>query len=90
MNLFQQFVRDAEAGAQYAKWAVDNPGEVARWHGYRDSLLAGNRPAAPVMLTPHGRELIDAGLLYLLSTSRSSIEVCANEVTPVYKVGHGN
>ncbi len=88
MNLFQQFVTDAEAGAQYAKWAHDNPGELSRWVGYRDALLAGGRPVAPVMVTPHGRELIDAGLLYLLTSNRSSVEVCATPITPRYTRGH--
>jgi len=66
---FKRFVADAEAGTQYAKWAHDNPGELARWQTFRDALLAGERPDPPTMLTPHGRELVDAGLVYLDATA---------------------
>ncbi len=88
MTLFDQFVTDAEAGAQYAKWAHDNPGELARWVSYRDAIVAGGRPSAPVMLTPHGRELVDGGLLYLAASRRSGLQVCANSLTPRYTHGH--
>ncbi len=88
MTLFQQFVTDAEAGAQYQKWARDNPGELSRWGVYRDGILAGGRPTAPVMLTPHGRELVDGGLLFLISSRRSSVEVCAGQTRPGYVRGH--
>ncbi len=88
MTLFDQFVTDAEAGAQYAKWAHDNPGELARWQSYRDAIVAGGSPVAPVMLTPHGRELVDAGLMWLLRPPRSGVQVCANQLTPRYTHGH--
>jgi hypothetical protein len=65
---FKRFVKDAEAGSQYAKWAHDNPGELGRWQAFRDLILNGSRPAAPAMLTAHGRELIDAGVQYLDAT----------------------
>ncbi len=87
MTLFEQFVTDAQAGAQYQKWAHDNPGELARWGVYRDAILAGGRPVAPVMATPHGRELVDGGLLYLLQPTRAGVQVCANPVKPTYRRG---
>ena len=59
---FAAFIADAEAGQQYAKWARDNPGELARWQAFRDAVLAGGSPPAPSMTTPHGRELIDAAV----------------------------
>lgn len=60
---FKQFIVDAETGSQYAKWAQQNPGEVARWSAFKSGILAGAFPGAPAMTTPHGRELVDAGLL---------------------------
>jgi len=66
---FQTFVTDAQAGTQYASWARANPGEVARWAPFRDGLLAGGRKIVPAMTTPHGRELVDAGILYLDATA---------------------
>jgi len=60
---FAAFIADAEAGQQYAKWARDNPGELARWQTFRDAVLAGGSPPAPSMTTPHGRELVDAAVL---------------------------
>lgn len=68
---FKQFVADAEAGAQYAAWARDNPVDLGRWHGFRDAILAGARPSRPTMSSPHGRELIDAGVQYLDATAGS-------------------
>jgi hypothetical protein len=65
---FKRFVVDAESGSQYAKWAHDNPGELGRWQAFRDLILAGARPALPVMTTAHGRELVDAGVVYLDAT----------------------
>lgn len=65
---FKQFVSDAEAGDQYKKWAKDNPGELSRWTNFKKAILAGQRPSPPSMVTPHGRELIDAGVLYLHAT----------------------
>jgi hypothetical protein len=59
---FRRFVSDAESGAQYQKWASQNPGELARWQTFRDAVLAGQTPAAPVMTTAHGRELVDAAV----------------------------
>lgn len=66
---FKKFISDAEAGAQYSKWAHDNPGELSRWQSFRDAILAGQRPSAPTMSTPHGNELIDAGVIYLDATA---------------------
>lgn len=68
---FRQFVIDAEAGNQYAQWARQNPGELARWQAFRDAIVTGQRPVPPPMLTPHGRELVDAGKLYLNATAPS-------------------
>lgn len=65
---FRKFVGDAEAGTQYAKWARDNPGDLARWQIVRDAILKGGRPPIPAMLTAHGRELIDVAVLYLNAT----------------------
>lgn len=65
---FKKFVKDAEGGTQFQKWAKDNPGELNRWNLFKNEILKGNRPTAPAMLTPHGRELIDAGILYLHGT----------------------
>jgi hypothetical protein len=68
MNLlddFKRFVTDAQSGSQYTNWAAANPSESARWKTFRDAILAGQRPAPPTMTTAHGRELIDAGVLYL-------------------------
>jgi hypothetical protein len=66
---FRSFVDDAEAGSQYAKWAHDNPGEVTRWSAFADALLAGQRVQPPIMLTRHGEELVDAGVIYLHGTA---------------------
>lgn len=60
---FQRFIHDAEDGQQYAKWAQQNPGDLARWRAYRDAILQGLSPAPPSMSTPHGRELVDAGIM---------------------------
>lgn len=72
---FRRFVTDAEAGAQYAKWAHDNPGDLARWHVVRDAILAGGRPPLPAMLTPRGRELIDAAREHLDATAPAALRV---------------
>lgn len=66
---FRSFVDDAQTGTQYQKWARDNPGEVTRWSSFRDALLSGQRVQPPIMLTPHGEELVDGGVLYLHATA---------------------
>lgn len=65
LDAFKKFVFDAESGQQFSKWAHDNPGEVQRWNGFRDAVIAGEKPLTPVMKTPHGWELVDAGNIYL-------------------------
>jgi hypothetical protein len=75
---FEKFVTDAETGAQFQAWARDNHGgkdftvdnpsstsDLGKWYIFRDAIRAGQRPGIPVMSTPHGRELIDGGVLYL-------------------------
>lgn len=78
---FKKFVADAERGQQYKNWANDNCGkaidknatienpvegsDLAKWYAFRDAILAGQRPNAPIMNTAHGDELIDAGVMYL-------------------------
>lgn len=59
---FKQFIADAQSGSQYAKWAHDNPGDLARWQTFRDAILAGQAPPPPTMKTAHGRELVDAAV----------------------------
>jgi hypothetical protein len=65
---FKQFVTDAEAGTQFAAWKKANPNDYGRWATFRDLILQGQRPDKPTMKTPHGWELIDAGMLYLDAT----------------------
>jgi hypothetical protein len=66
---FKRFVADAQSGSQFVKWAHDNPGELGRWQAFRDLIMNGSRPAAPTMATAHGRELVDAGVVYLDATA---------------------
>jgi len=92
---FKQFIKDAESRndqgvidpkSQFAKWAHDNPGELSRWEDFRDSILNGGRPNAPNMLTAHGKELIDAGVLYLHWTAPVPVSpppVITNTLPPV-------
>lgn len=42
--------------------------DVAKWYAFRDAIVAGQRPTVPAMSSPHGRELIDAGVQYLDAT----------------------
>lgn len=53
--------------------------DAGKWFAYRDAILAGGRPTAPTMATAHGRELIDAGLIYLNATAPAP----APEPTPL-------
>lgn len=62
---FKRFVTDAESGGQYTTWASANPAEAFRWLAFRNAILIGSRPPVPLMTTAHGRELVDAGVLYL-------------------------
>lgn len=70
---FKRFVTDAQSGSQFATWAATNHAELLRWQSFRDAILAGKRPAFPVMTTGHGRELIDAGRLYLDATATADL-----------------
>lgn len=65
---FEQFVKDAEAGTQYASWVRDNPVDASRWNAFATAIVNGGRPKVPTMSTPHGRELVDAAVEYLDAT----------------------
>lgn len=45
----------------YAQWKQQNPGEAAKWETYRDALLAGGNPTAPVLATKYGKALVAGG-----------------------------
>lgn len=47
----------------YRTWKASNPGEAGRWEPYRDQILAGNSPPAPMMVTRFGKALVAAAEL---------------------------
>lgn len=49
------------ANASYSQWRKSNPNEAAKWDAYRDALIAGGNPVAPVLVTKFGKALIAAG-----------------------------
>lgn len=56
-----EYVPNAQAESNYAKWLIQNPGEKSRWEPYRDGVCGGGSPAPPVMLTAKGKGLVAAG-----------------------------
>lgn len=65
LDTFKRFVFDIEASSYYGSWARSYTWELGMWKAYRDAVLAGRAPAAPVLGTHMGKALIDAGELYL-------------------------
>jgi hypothetical protein len=60
-----EYVPNAQAESNYAKWLSQNPGEKSRWEPYRDAICSGGSPTPPVMLTAKGRGLVAAGKMAL-------------------------
>lgn len=48
-------------GKPLAKWAQQNPGEVAAWAAFADAICAGQSPAPPSLATLHGKAIVAAG-----------------------------
>jgi hypothetical protein len=45
--------------------APTSSSDAGKWFAFRDAILAGAHPAVPLLSSAHGRELADAGVLYL-------------------------
>lgn len=80
LTVFRGFIAEIEATTFYQKWAAQNPGEVARWQAYRDSILAGQPTAAPTMTTHFGRALVLAGTM---ATTAPAVTVTVTVTTTV-------
>ena len=65
----------------YTTWKRSNPGEAARWEGYRDGILAGETPAVPVMATKFGKALVAAGELVSASSTPLPSNVARSQPT---------
>ena len=68
LALFGEFLADAQAlkspsgkRTYYATWLAHNPGEAAMWAAFRDAVLAGDKPVAPVLESRFGQSLVHAG-----------------------------
>lgn len=65
---FKRYVGDVYASTLYKNWAAANPADHTRWTTFANAIIAGQRPAAPVMATAFGKSLIDVGVEYLDGT----------------------
>lgn len=60
-----EYVPNAQAESNYAKWLTQNPGEKSRWEPFRNAICASGSPTPPAMTTAKGKGLVAAGKMAL-------------------------